>query len=249
MAVPRTPTAIRSLRLRDFLVPVLFAIVFAATLSRGTLDRVAAQDAPVDLALVLAIDCSYSVDMAEYHLQVAGMAEAFRQPEILNAIAGGPLGRIAVAVVQWSDMEHQSLVVPWMIISDAASAEAVAAAMERLPRSLAEGGTSLSHALRYSAQVITQAPFEAERYVIDIAADGRNNNGGDPRPMRDAIVEGGITINGLAILNEVPTLDRYFERYITGGPGNFVMVANDYKSYSAAIYRKLLREIFGPRMS
>jgi Mg-chelatase subunit ChlD len=237
------------MRLRGYALSLVVSLVLAGTLIHATDDRVRAQDAAVDLAIVLAIDCSYSVDMAEYHLQVTGMAEAFRQPEIHNAIASGPLGRIAVSVVQWSDMEHQSLVVPWTIVSDAASGEALAVAMETLPRTLAEGGTSLAHAMRFSAQLLAQAPVQAERYVIDIAADGRNNNGGDPRPMRDAILESGITINGLAILNEVPTLDRYFERYITGGPGNFVMVANDYSSYSAAIYRKLLREIFGPRMS
>ena len=67
--------------------------------------------------------------------------------------------------------------------------------------------------------------------------------------MRDAVVSQDITINGLSILNEVPTLDKYFELYITGGAASFVVVANDYSAYSAAIYRKLLREIIGPRLS
>ncbi len=229
---------------------LLAGLLSAIGLFRGDVVRVEAQSVgAVDLALVLAIDCSYSVDMAEFQLQINGMAEAFRRPEIHEAIAGGPYGRIAVSVVQWSDMEHQALVIPWAIVSGADSAEQLAQFIEVLPRSLAEGGTSIGHAIRYSAQLLNNAPFLAERQVIDIAADGRNNNGGDPRPVRDAVVAQGMTINGLSILNEVPTLDKYFERYITGGPANFVIVANDYSAYSAAIFRKLMREIVGPQVS
>ena len=225
----------------------LSVILAAASMLRGS--QATAQGGAVDLALVLAIDCSYSVDMREYNLQVQGMAEAFRRPEIIAAIQSGGYRRISVAVVQWSDLAHQSVVIPWMTVSDAASAEQLAARLETLPRTLAEGGTSITAAIGFSAQLLNNAPFQAERRVIDIAADGRNNNGGDPRPMRDAVVSQDITINGLSILNEVPTLDKYFELYITGGPANFVVVANDYSAYSLAIYRKLLREIIGPRLS
>jgi hypothetical protein len=249
MEETQDPSLRRKWRPGKGLLRCLLVVITAIGLSRSAADRVDAQDGAVDLALVLAIDCSYSVDMAEFHLQITGTAEAFRLPEIHAAIASGTHRRIAVSVVQWSDMEHQQLVVPWTIVSGPSSAEALAQAIETLPRSLAEGGTSIAHALVYGAQLISSLPYPADRLVIDIAADGRNNNGGDPRPVRDAVVAQGMTINGLAILNEVPTLDKYFERYITGGPANFVIVANDYSAYAAAIYRKLLREIIGPRVS
>ena len=213
-------------------------------------DRAVAQsEETVDLALVLAIDCSYSVDRSEYDLQITGMSQAFRRPEIVAAIQSGTRGRIAVAVVQWSDLSHQAVVIPWRIISDAESAIRLANAIAVAPRSLAEGGTSITAVMGYAANMLRSVPFQADRYVIDIAADGRNNNGGDPRPMRDAVVAEGITINGLSILNEVPTLDKYFQLYVTGGPANFVEIANDYTAYSVAIYRKLLREIVGPQLS
>ena len=226
---------------------VVVLILGAASL-RG--DRATAQgDGAVDLALILAIDCSYSVDRREYNLQITGLSQAFRRPEILAAIQSGKYKRIAVAVVQWSDLSHQSIVIPWRIVSDEASAALLADTVAVLPRTLAEGGTSITAAMGFSANMLRSLPFHADRLVMDIAADGRNNNGGDPRPMRDAVVAQGITINGLSILNEVPTLDRYFELYITGGPANFVEIANDYGAYSIAIYRKLLREIIGPRLS
>ena len=227
---------------------LVVVLVLGAASLRG--DTATAQgEGAVDLALILAIDCSYSVDRREYNLQITGLSQAFRRPEILAAIQSGKYKRIAVAVVQWSDLSHQSVVVPWRIVSDEASAALLADTIAVLPRTLAEGGTSITAAMGFSAKMLRSLPFPADRLVMDIAADGRNNNGGDPRPMRDAVVAQGITINGLSILNEVPTLDRYFELYITGGPANFVEIANDYGAYSIAIYRKLLREIIGPRLS
>ncbi len=38
----------------------------------------------VDLELILAVDCSYSVDTAEFDLQKIGLAEAFRHPAIVG---------------------------------------------------------------------------------------------------------------------------------------------------------------------
>lgn len=228
----------------------LAAMLVLTTVAVPRTEQATAQSGqPVDLALILAIDCSYSVDRGEYNLQITGMSEAFRRPEIIEAIKSGPHQRIAVTVVQWSDLAHQAVVVPWHIVSDEKSAHLLASKIAVTPRNLAEGGTSITAMMSFGANMLRNLPFQADRLVIDIAADGRNNNGGDPRPMRDAVIAQGITINGLSILNEVPTLDKYFQLYITGGPANFVEIANDYGAYSVAIYRKLLREIIGPQLS
>ena len=204
---------------------------------------------PVDLALLLSIDCSYSVDTREFRLQTNGTAHALRKPEILAAIQAGPLKRIAVSVVQWSDDKHQKITVPWTIISNAADIEKLAGQIQNQPRYLAEGGTSITGLMRYAAGVLATAPVVAERQVLDISSDGRNNKGGRPHVVRDQLNQFGITINGLTILNEFPTLNHYFEKYIIGGYGSFVIVANDYEDFEKAIYRKLLREIIGPRLT
>ncbi len=203
----------------------------------------------VDLALVLSIDCSYSVDTREFRLQTDGTARALRRPEILAAITAGPLKKIAISVVQWSDDKNQRITVPWTVISTGVDLERFAAKVEAQPRYLAEGGTSITGLMRYAAGVLATAPVVAERQVLDISSDGRNNKGGRPHVVRDQLVHFGITINGLTILNEFPTLNHYFEKFITGGYGSFVMVANDYEAYYKAIYRKLLREIIGPRLT
>ena len=89
-----------------------------------------------------------------------------------------------------------------------------------MPRRLAEGGTSISTALQFSALQFDLAP-SAERRVIDISSDGRNNIGPPVNLVRDRIVARGITINALTILNEWPTLDQYFERNVVGGQAQF----------------------------
>jgi hypothetical protein len=207
-----------------------------------------AQDAEVDLALVLAVDCSFSVDFREFALQMRGLGEAFRKPEIKRAIAMGNLQRIAVSVVQWSDESNQVVAMPWTILESEEDGDLFGETLAAMPRKLAEGGTSISSALLYSAAHLSKAP-RALRLVIDVSSDGRNNVGVPVSAVRDRLVSQGITINALTILNEWPTLDVYFQNQVVGGEGHFVIPANDYGAYADAIYRKLLREITGPGIS
>lgn len=210
--------------------------------------QIRSQDTDVDLALVLAIDCSFSVDANEFRLQMEGLGRAFMRDDVKAAIRRGERQRIAVTAMQWSDETNQMVVLPWTIIAGDADADEVGAILARMPRRLAEGGTSISTALTYGAALFAAAP-SARRRVIDISSDGRNNIGPPVNAARDRIVAQGITINALAILNEWPTLDVYFENQVAGGQAHFVIPANDYDAYAEAIYRKLLREITGPGIS
>ncbi len=207
-----------------------------------------AQQAEVDLTLVLAIDCSFSVDANEFRLQMQGLGQAFMRPEVKEAIAKGPNGRIAVAAMQWSDEANQMVIIPWTIVASDRDAERLGASLTEIPRRLAEGGTSISMAIEYAADLFATAPPSTRR-VIDISSDGRNNIGPPVALSRNRVVKMGITINALTILNEWPTLDKYFEENVVGGQGNFVIPADDYAAYSEAIYKKLLREITGPGIS
>ncbi len=207
-----------------------------------------AQEPAVDLALVLAVDCSFSVDAVEFRLQMEGLGRAFLKPEIKKAIRAGHRQRIAVIVMQWSDEGNQMVVLPWSILAGDADADEVASILTRMPRRLAEGGTSISQALVFAEALFATAP-QAERRVIDVSSDGRNNIGPPVDAARDRVVASGITINALAILNEWPTLDIYFQEHVAGGEGHFVIPANDYEAYGEAIYRKLHKEITGPGIS
>ena len=54
----------------------------------------------VDLELVLAIDSSGSVDFQEFELQARGIARAFRDPEMIEAIQGAAPNGVAVSLIQ-----------------------------------------------------------------------------------------------------------------------------------------------------
>lgn len=200
-------------------------------------------EVPVDLELVLAIDSSDSVDGAEYALQVGGLSDAFRDPAVHQAIAGGPLGSVAVTVIEWSGRYQQVVQVPWTRLDGAAAAAAFADQIAELNRAFDEGVTSISGALDFAAQQFAGNGFVSARRVIDISSDGVQNQGRRIDLAREATLARDVTINALVILNEMPDLQEYFSERVIGGFGAFVMAANDYPDYPEAIRRKLLREI------
>jgi Protein of unknown function (DUF1194) len=198
----------------------------------------------VDLALVLAVDSSGSVDFHEFELQVRGIAGAFLDPEVIEAIEGAAPNGIAISVFQWSGPHEQLVAVDWTKVTDAAGAAALAAEIQAIDRVLI-GETALAAALRFAAAHLQHGRVRGARRVIDVSGDGPTNAGGAPDPVRDAAAWAGITINGLAILNESPTLDLYYADHVVGGPGAFIMTARDYEDFARAIRLKLLKEIRG----
>ena len=183
-------------------------------------------DIGVDLELVLAIDSSGSVDFQEFELQARGIARAFRDPEVIEAIEGAAPNGIAVCVIQWSGRRQHLVTIDWTRIADAASARALSARIDAMGRVLI-GETAIADALRFAHEQLASSPFHGARQIIDVSGDGMTNAGGDPDPLRDAAALAGITINGLAILNESPSLDRYYSEHVIGGPDAFVMAAKD----------------------
>lgn len=200
----------------------------------------------VDLELLLAVDVSSSVDDDEYDLQMRGLSEAFRNPDILEAIQTAGGNGIAVSIMQWSEKDQQVMTAGWTKVFDSASANAFSRKIRNAPRSIIGGQTSIGGAIEFAMEQFANSPFEGWRKVIDMSGDGRANSGVHPMTMRDQAIESGITINGLAILNEEPFLDSYYRNTVIGGNGAFIMIADDYEDYAAAILSKLLREIGVP---
>jgi hypothetical protein len=197
----------------------------------------------VDLALVLAVDASGSVDMHRFELQKRGYAAAFRNPRVLNAIRSGLNQSISVTMFQWTGPRLQVHVVPWTLIKDEASANAFADAIEAAPRRLFGGGTSISGAIDYGRLLLLQSPFTPTRRVIDVSGDGSNNSGRPVTFARDDAARDGIGVNGLPILSIEPGLDRYYRDYVIGGPGAFMVPADSYDTFADAILKKLITEI------
>lgn len=220
----------------------------ALALAAAPLPVVAAE--PVDLLLVLAVDVSRSIDDDEAQLQRQGYAEALTSPRVLAGITGGLTGAIALAYIEWADWSYQRLVVPWARIAGPADAQNFAAAITEAPR-IAMRRTSLSGAITFAMAALRDCPFEGTRQVIDISGDGVNNSGPSAESLRDQAIAEGITINGLPIVNDRPTfgrlppvpIDQYYRESVIGGPGAFLIVAEDFVSFRQAVLRKLVREI------
>lgn len=200
------------------------------------------------MLLVLAMDASGSIDPDEFRLQREGLAEALLHPAVLSAVTGGAHGAIAVAMVEWGSPGGAATAVEWMAVRDAASAAALAGAIRAAPRS-PQSYNAIGDAIAHATALIAAAPFRAEARVIDVAGDGPDMRSVLPAPeARDRAVEGGITVNALAI--EVSPVTRFgeplrahYERAVIGGPGAFVMVAETRADFARAMRAKLIREI------
>ena len=203
----------------------------------------AAAAEPVDLELVLAVDSSASVDFSEFNLQLEGLALAFEDPDLADAIAAGPIGAIAVTLMEWSSAERQAISIPWTVIRTGDDARAFAQEISRAPRMVVTGATSISASVLFAADLFEVNAFEGTRQVIDLSGDGYNNQGAALSVARELVLDRGITINALAIENQVPGLGDYFEDSLIGGFGAFAIRATDYEDYLGQIRRKLLREI------
>jgi hypothetical protein len=193
------------------------------------------------VALVLAIDVSESVSSERYLLQHEGIARAFETPQLVDAIAAVP-GGIEALVLEWSDPDKIAITVGWSRIANRTGAAAFAASVRATQRS-SNGLTAIGSALLAAAAAFDHMPEPAGHKIIDISGDGMANFGVAPVTARDALVNQGITINGLAILSEEPWLDDYYRTNVVGGPAAFVLVARNFDSFADAILRKLVQEV------
>ena len=200
---------------------------------------------PVDVALCLAVDASASVDFDEFGLMMGGLAAAFREPDIAAATAAGPRGGVAVSLLFWSGVREQAVALDWARLDGDAACRAFAAALDSTPRLFGGGVTALGQGMAAGLGLLARVPAEATRLVLDVSGDGANNRGPAPGPVRDVGVAAGVTINGLAVLNEEPGLVAYYAAEVIGGVGSFVMECGDYGGFAEAIRHKLWRELRG----
>lgn len=219
----------------------LFALVFAVCMGVAATPATS-QAVPVGLELALLVDISGSVNNTEFILQRDGYVNAFNSAAVQNAIAQIP-GGIAVTYIYWSGASQQQQMVGWTHITNATQASAFATAIANAPRPFS-GLTAPGSAINFTVPLFSNNGFEGERLVIDVSGDGRENSGANTAAARDAALLAGITtINGLPILTDDPNLDQWYMNNIQGGVGSFVLAANGFQDFQAAIEEKLRREI------
>jgi hypothetical protein len=235
------------------IVTLCLALLVAVSVGRLA-EPALADDEQVDLLLVLAADVSRSVDERKFRLQREGYAAAIVDPRVVRAMMAGPTGRIALCFLEWASDGEQIVVIDWTPVASADHAQAISRQIREAPRAFM-GRTSISAGIDYSMAVLARSPFAGQRRVIDVSGDGTNNSGRPVTAARDAAIAQGVTINGLVILSDVPLptnpmhthppggLTAYYENNVIGGPGAFVVEAENFEAFGQLLVSKLVKEI------
>lgn len=253
------------------LLALALAIVFDAAWPVVTVPAAAQVGPDADVALIVAVDVSQSVDEERYRLQMEGIAQALEDPGVLSAIINGANGNILFTMIAWADSAKSIL--EWTRIASKEDAYAIASHVRRLPHTGGEF-TCMARMLRSVAlRIIPDIPLKAHRIVLDVSGDGIDNCSDRDalHEERDRVLALTATINGLPIIvpgeNETvgagayrapgfglrelsqrpdkdsTTLDAWFKTHVIGGPGAFLMAANGYEDFGRALRQKFVSEI------
>lgn len=200
-----------------------------------------------ELALVIALDVSRSVDKYEYVLMRDGIGEALLDDEVVNLIRWMP-GGLMITATQWGGAGQQRQAIGWNHLTDRASIEAFVAQLTAIDRGFWMADTSVSEALLHAEAMFAQPGVSCRRRVIDVSGDGISNAGPEVLPISLAVGRKGVTVNGLVVAGAKPDPVAYFLTHVIRGSQSFVEITNSYADYPRAMKRKLLREL-APRLS
>ena len=203
----------------------------------------------VDIAIVVSLDRSESIDAEEARAQIDGLVFTLRHSRFRDTVASGWFGRIALTVVTWSSFGRHEVILPWMQIAGAGDAEVAAVILELdyARQRVARHGTQtdVAFAIEVGMKQIDTLPWAAGQSVVNVVSDGISNIGRVATVDRDVALARGITINGLIMARgkAIKVLTRYFRRQVIGGPTSFVQGSTSNQDFADAMRRKILLEM------
>lgn len=242
--------ALQNIAMRLFVYILSMIALVAAIPNAGH-----AGDIEVDAELVLAVDVSRSMTPNELEIQRRGYAAALASDEVISAITGGLIGRVAIIYVEWAGYYSHRVIVDWRVISSKNDAQAFADELTaKFDSSLRR--TSISGALDYASKLFETNAYISNRQIIDISGDGPNNQGRAVLEARAEALEKGIVINGLPLMTKegmgsifhLDNLDDYYRNCVIGGPGSFVLPVTDWQQFPAAVRHKIVLELAGTHL-
>ena len=196
-----------------------------------------------ETALVLSVDVSGSIDEGDYLLQIGGIASALSDPEVVEALVED---QVALAVVQWSGVDGQAVVIDWQRMLTADQVADFADRAAHLSRAVQGSSTAVGEGLRFAMAQFAAVP-DCRRKVVDISGDGQENAGFSDAKARAEAIEAGIIVNALAIedAGAGAPITAYYRRWVIT-PGGFVFTARGLMDYPRTLRLKLLRELTKP---
>jgi Protein of unknown function (DUF1194) len=227
-------------------------LAFTLLLGSGVFPSSGAAFSCADLALVLAIDGSGSINDRDFSLQQHGYAAAFGDTRVQAALASA--GTVDVAVVVWGDAEMPAQVLDWQRLTGPGDRARLAADIAGMSRRVT-GDTGIGSGLSLALDLLDRDQACAARRIVNVSGDGRESFGPRPRhhiPLTMARARAGsmgVTINALAVTSAAPGLESYYRERVILGPDAFVMAVAGYEDFAEAIARKLAREIALPMVA
>lgn len=191
-----------------------------------------------DLALVLAVDVSGSVDAREYEIQMQGLAAGLQDGIVIDALLDA---NAMLTLIQWTGSSRQRQTIPWQQMNTDLDVAAFAAAVSGNKRVWRNYSTAIGEAVVIAENALEDVSH-CRRKVIDVSGDGISNEGILPQERHPALAQKGIVVNALAIETDDDDLTGWFYENLIWGEGAFVMTANGFEDYPEQIRRKLQRE-------
>jgi len=197
------------------------------------------------LALVLAIDVSNSVDDTEDRLQRSGLANALIADDVQAAffVSDAP---VSLLVFEWSGKYHQKVLLEWRDMRTPSDLRDASEIIRSSMRGQRDFPTAMGYALGYAANRLRERP-DCFAKTIDVAGDGKNNDGFGPLDAYNAFPFENVTVNGLvvdaSILETRDDLVTFYRDDVIRGPASFVEVADGFEDYEDTMRRKLIREL------
>jgi Ca-activated chloride channel homolog len=198
---------------------------------------------PCEVALLLAIDVSGSIDAGEYRTQTEGTAAALEYPPITSAMLEG---QVAISVMHWSSLGQQAVVLPWTRMRTPADVTSAAQTIRQTPRAFAGSDTAVGEALDVALSMFP-AVADCKRHIIDISGDGPENMGNTARAARSRAMAANVAINAVAIedVGQSTAITRFYRDWVITR-GGFVVTSRSVNAYPQAIRQKILRELEKP---
>ncbi len=191
-----------------------------------------------ELALLLAVDVSGSVDREEYRIQMDGLALGLLDGIVAEALIDQ---RAHLSLLQWTGASRQQVTLDWVAIETYDDLVDFADRVSRNERVWRNYSTAIGEALVVAETHLAHVDH-CLRKVIDVSGDGVSNEGLPPRQRRDALQALGVTVNAIAIETDDVDLTAYFFEHVIAGEGAFVVTADGFEDYPRQIRRKLQRE-------
>jgi hypothetical protein len=230
------------------LLSVFIALTGLALVLIHRPDATRAQPAYCDLALVLALDASSSVDDREYILQMKGMAAALLDPQVQEAIES--IGGLYLSAFEWNGKFQQNLIFDWIFLDSSDDAMLLAGVLARHQRNATNAPTALGAALGYAHRMFPRLPQNCARKVVDVAGDGHSNDGVKPEDIYEMYDFSEIQVNGLVIKDHYLSPETfyrdpetYYRENVIRGTGSFLELAHTFDDFENAMRKKLLKEI------